>query len=46
MLIIFADHLSDRKTAYVIGSHAYCLEFPPTLALIIELQTLATVLKC
>ena len=45
VLTVFTDGSSNRKAAYVIGSHAHSLEFPPPLAQIIELHAVAAVFE-
>jgi hypothetical protein len=45
MFTVFIDGSSNRKAAYVIGSHVYSLEFPSTLTQIIKLHAVATVFE-
>jgi hypothetical protein len=44
-LTVFTDASSNGKAAYVIGSHVHSLEFPLTLAQIIELCAVAAVFE-
>jgi hypothetical protein len=45
VLTVFTDGSSNGKAAYVIGSHAYSLEFLPASAQIIELCAVVTVFE-
>ena len=45
MLTVLIDGSSNGKAAYVIGSHAYSLEFSSTSTQIIELHAVATVFE-
>jgi hypothetical protein len=44
-LAVFTDGSSNRKAAYVIGSHIHSLEFSPMLAKVIELGAVAAVFQ-